>query len=296
MYLLLFVFGGLLIAAGVALVGFGVSVQDHTFDPTVVTPGVVAIVGGLLLIGLGLALRALQRIERAVALRAAAQGTQLGDVALTTGPIAEAARIPLPPVPISRGQSAAAAPSTPMVKPDDATSRGLIVAPIETNQFVEQSEVILAPKPVVPPADEPAGESEHGRAAPKKNGATPPRIAPRIDVNARTAVASERGAGPAFDSLWPKVLPRSARVAQPVAAEPPAAVSSAEPAPAGVETALSAAPAPAAVQPVSVLKSGIVDGMAYTLYSDGSIEAQLPQGKLRFGSITDLRNHIEQSA
>jgi hypothetical protein len=46
---------------------------------------------------------------------------------------------------------------------------------------------------------------------------------------------------------------------------------------------------------VSVLKSGVVDGMAYTLYSDGSIEAQLPQGTLRFGSITELRNHIEQN-
>ncbi len=47
--------------------------------------------------------------------------------------------------------------------------------------------------------------------------------------------------------------------------------------------------------PLSVLKSGVVDGMAYTLFSDGSIEAQLPQGILRFGSITELRHHIEQS-
>ena len=46
--------------------------------------------------------------------------------------------------------------------------------------------------------------------------------------------------------------------------------------------------------PVSVLKAGVVDGMAYTLYSDGSIEAQLPQGMLRFGSITELRSHFEQ--
>ena len=56
------------------------------------------------------------------------------------------------------------------------------------------------------------------------------------------------------------------------------------------------AAAPETVTPVSILKSGVVDGMAYTLYSDGSIEAQLPQGALRFGSITELRNHIEQSA
>jgi len=43
-------------------------------------------------------------------------------------------------------------------------------------------------------------------------------------------------------------------------------------------------------------KSGVVNAMPYTLYSDGSIEAQLPEGTLRFGSITELRNHIEQSA
>jgi hypothetical protein len=48
--------------------------------------------------------------------------------------------------------------------------------------------------------------------------------------------------------------------------------------------------------PISVLKSGVVEGMAYTLYSDGSIEAQLPQGRLRFGSITELRNHIESDS
>ncbi len=46
--------------------------------------------------------------------------------------------------------------------------------------------------------------------------------------------------------------------------------------------------------PISIIKSGVVEGMAYTLYSDGSIEAQLPQGTLRFGSITELRTHIEQ--
>ena len=46
----------------------------------------------------------------------------------------------------------------------------------------------------------------------------------------------------------------------------------------------------------SVLKAGVVNGMPYTLFSDGSIEAQLPEGTLRFGSITELRNHIEQSA
>ena len=47
---------------------------------------------------------------------------------------------------------------------------------------------------------------------------------------------------------------------------------------------------------VAILKSGVVDGMAYTLYADGSIEAQLPQGTVRFGSIAELRAHIENNA
>jgi hypothetical protein len=46
----------------------------------------------------------------------------------------------------------------------------------------------------------------------------------------------------------------------------------------------------------SILKSGVIEGMAYTLYSDGSIEAQLPQGTLRFGSIAALRDHIESQS
>ena len=47
---------------------------------------------------------------------------------------------------------------------------------------------------------------------------------------------------------------------------------------------------------VAILKSGVVDGMGYTLYVDGSIEAELPQGTLRFASINELRNHLAKNA
>ena len=59
-------------------------------------------------------------------------------------------------------------------------------------------------------------------------------------------------------------------------------------------------PAPAAPkspsEPVAILKSGVVDGMAYTLYVDGSIEAELPQGTLRFASINELRDHLAKNS
>ncbi len=51
---------------------------------------------------------------------------------------------------------------------------------------------------------------------------------------------------------------------------------------------------PAEAAAVTILKSGVVDGMAYSLYSDGSIEAQLPEGMIRFSSIDELRDHLDQ--
>jgi hypothetical protein len=54
--------------------------------------------------------------------------------------------------------------------------------------------------------------------------------------------------------------------------------------------------APAPQPPATILKSGVVDGMAYTLYTDGSVEAKLPQGTVRFGSVAELRAHIESNS
>lgn len=51
-----------------------------------------------------------------------------------------------------------------------------------------------------------------------------------------------------------------------------------------------------AVPEVTVLKSGTIGGMAYKLYSDGSIEADLPDGTLRFASLQELRDHVAGSA
>ena len=100
-----------------------------------------------------------------------------------------------------------------------------------------------------------------------------------------------------FNTFWPAPARRDGEARAQVAASTPLPpvqepVSAPEP---------GQAPPPlpevaAAAASVSVLKSGMVEGMAYTLYSDGSIEAQLPQGTLRFGSISALRSHIENSA
>jgi hypothetical protein len=45
----------------------------------------------------------------------------------------------------------------------------------------------------------------------------------------------------------------------------------------------------------TVVRSGIIHGMAYTLYADGSIEAELPIGTVRFASIEELQDHVNHT-
>ena len=42
----------------------------------------------------------------------------------------------------------------------------------------------------------------------------------------------------------------------------------------------------------TVYKSGMIDGMAYSLFMDGSIAAELPQGKVKFASVDELQKYL----
>jgi hypothetical protein len=295
MYLVLLAFGAVLTAAGTVLTASGVSLHDHAIDASVVTPGIVAVVGGLLLIGLGFGLRALRRIEQMLASRPASAmpGTpRLGEIAEASEP----GRISpiLKPAPrLQAATIAATAPSIGEKRADELLKKNSITAKFDTVRVGEETE--LSPKALSPfmpsAANEALAEVDRLRSA-RRSGAA--RITPRLDMNARSPGAAERPSGPTFDALWPKG-PRPMRAAAQPAPAQADAVSAVEPEQ-NFEPVLEAPPPIGADESVSVLKSGVVDGMAYTLYSDGSIEAQLPQGTLRFGSITELRNHIEQSA
>jgi hypothetical protein len=55
-------------------------------------------------------------------------------------------------------------------------------------------------------------------------------------------------------------------------------------------------PKPASERGPAVLKSGVIDGMPYTLYADCSIEAALPTGTVKFASVDELRAHLEKQS
>lgn len=273
------------------MAAFGVSIHDHTFDTSIVTPGVVAAVGGMLLVGLGLALRVLQRIERALALRS----MQRAEPALV--PQAERAVLPHPPIQAPNPQPTSAAPASPEKPPEVTAEKSPLIARLEATRVIAETEASRSPDPVMPfptSADLAVAQADKAQAAKRTNGVAAPRMAARLDVTPRPPIGTERRAGPAFASVWPTTQrPARAEPSAPASLQPVAeADQKSQPAAEAPEAAANGT----APEQVSVLKSGVVDGMAYTLYSDGSIEAQLPQGTLRFGSITELRNHIERSA
>ena len=140
------------------------------------------------------------------------------------------------------------------------------------------------------PADAEVEAASAGKGA---NGTSAGRAAGRANIRP-VAPLLERRKGPAFDLLWPKGQ-RPHRAVE-VKSSQTDVVPAMEAAKAAEQGNGPAPDADAATAGTSVLKSGVVNGMPYTLYSDGSIEAQLPEGVLRFGSITELRDHIEQSA
>jgi hypothetical protein len=133
----------------------------------------------------------------------------------------------------------------------------------------------------------------------RAGGAVEALKASRLDFLFRSKPARPAPQPENFEAIWPADSRQGRNAAPP--SEP-------QPTPQPVERPSSIAPPsmqdlppePAAPQAppaaATVLKSGVVDGMAYTLYTDGSIEARLPQGTIRFGSVAELRAHIENNS
>jgi hypothetical protein len=111
-----------------------------------------------------------------------------------------------------------------------------------------------------------------------------PAVAPPPSAPKEAAAASFDDAWPQSDRSRPDPALRRARISSASDAD------AAPKRPAAEEPGARSEEPP----PVTVLKSGVVDGMAYSLYSDGSIEAQMPEGMMRFASIDELRSHLDQ--
>lgn len=269
---ILLVLGVLLAAIGVGAVLYGIPIHEFRFGDTLIISGTVSLTGGLILIGLALAVRQLRRI---------AETLDLQPMAWTAAPEATVQR-PAHPA----GPAGASEPAEPGASLEPALEPS-IPAP-EPVRAVPTPEPIRSADPVAMPEPRRSLRSWLGGARPIPPEALPqpapvrasePVRSSRVDLSALARVpegpidATTR-ARQAGDAAAPADRSRSfpsRRAAPPTAEEPAAATGDAE---------------------AGIYKSGVVEGMAYTLYTDGSIDAELPEGTTRFASLADLRAHL----
>jgi hypothetical protein len=300
--LLVLVLGAATSVAGLVLIASGLVMRDGSFISEVLTPGAIAVVGGLLLIGLGFVVRELRRIERGLATRPTPRVARAEEAAAPQASETAMAVVP-PPMPTTEPQVAAAPAAVAEVPVEDASVERLrakfpTIPRVENGRLSEAADVSLALREAAGVGEGVAEVRSVANAGRLTNGvAASARIVTRTDAKPRPPMAPAKAKVSVFNTFWPAPPRRDgqANPARTTAPPPPPIVQEAASQPGPVPAPPPLTEAPPAVAPVSVLKSGVVEGMAYTLYSDGSIEAQLPQGTLRFGSISALRSHIEST-
>jgi hypothetical protein len=273
MMTMLLIAGIAVLAAGLLAVALGIPVKEFSFGNTLILAGAVAACTGLIMLGLAVVVRELQNIARRL------------------GPAnpAEAARVKSEPqLPVAANQPApeTAASAAPWQEEVAARDRGRgdgapEATPPEPAAATKARRNLLFSS---------SSRRERERAAqtpdPAAADSVPPPVAPPV-----APPAPKEPAPATFEDAWPQsdrarsdALRRTRTPS--TFAEPSASGSAPERTAPSVR---SEEPAP-----VTVLKSGVVDGMAYSLYSDGSIEAQMPEGMMRFASIDELRSHLDQ--
>jgi hypothetical protein len=299
MSMVMFVIGCLAVMVGAGMVAFGIPVNEFSFGNTLIVAGTTLATGGLIVVALSAAVSQLRRIAEALAARGPVQPLRPVEAFEQPSEARRApggGRVPFPPKQPMREPR----PAEPFAPPPP------LPAEMAREERPHQSFAPSLRNPEGPPV---TVEDEVSLSPQYQNGGTPaptitpmhgepprpspafgaggfePRHEPAADESWRVPPPREAAAGNHFDNMWP------AKPSRGLSAEP-RAERKAGPAPR--ETiARQAAPGGARA---AILKSGVVDGMAYTLYVDGSIEAELPQGTLRFASIDELRGHLEKNS
>ncbi|MEA2836168.1 MAG: hypothetical protein QOD89_718 [Bradyrhizobium sp.] len=268
---MLLIAGIAVLAAGLLAVVFGIPVKEFSFGNTLILAGTVATCTGVMLLGLAVVVRELQNIARRLGAANLAASRASATPALAVASAGE----PPASATLDRGEPAAQpSPSAPSPAPDGAPE----AAPPEPAAATKPKRNLLFSSSSRRERERAAGAPD----APAADPAAAPPPAPKV------ASATFEDAWPQSDRARSDALRRTrtpSTFAEPNVTAPAPAPEPARPVP----TARSEEPAP-----VTVLKSGVVDGMAYSLYSDGSIEAQMPEGMMRFASIDELRSHLDQ--
>ena len=322
---LLYGVGAAAVMVGVVMVGFGIPINEFSFGNTLIGAGTTAAVGGLIVIALGVVVTQLHRINEALGTRAPIRTSRPLDIfetAAATRAAPAPGRIAFPPKPktdtaIRETRTDVAAPADLPIEGHQAQSFAPTLRNPDEPPVTVEDDVSLSPQhPMAAPAAA-AGDLREPAAAPSASppfgvsgsGMADTHHEPALDAGWRSpsaAPAQTREPHTAyFDAMWPvepKPAPKPARSPAGTEVRPYEPKLDLPPLETVAAPAEHAEPEAPTLLPenepraVAILKSGVVDGMGYTLYVDGSIEAELPQGTLHFASINELRSHLETNS
>lgn len=296
--------GTIVLCAGLLTVVFGIPIKEFSFGNTMILAGAVVACTGILLIALSFVVREMKNLARH--LDEAGIGLPRAQPALPA--VVEAAEAP-------RGRTEPPQPKAVRTSARPSAKQDVLFARDEDGDIDMAEEIDRLPPqaPSLSPVPQ-WGEEPEVRARPVPPPRPPERTSERISEPGERRrdilfSSSRREQERDHSNLSPPDFP-------PVS-EPPAERNTPEPFEPGWPPAERARPEPDfAAEPrtsrvprngssrlpprrneaasVTVVKSGVVDAMAYSLYSDGSIEAQMPEGMVRFASIDELRAHLDQ--
>jgi hypothetical protein len=262
------------VLAGAAAIVFGIPVREFSFGNTMILVGTVALCSGLIVFAQLLVVRELKNLARGLLPRTPALPPRSKAALAPAASPDEEERFP-------RDQGAPAEPTAPAPPwRDDAAPRDRAA-----RQEIEAEAAETAP-----------------RQAPKRHNvlfsSNLRRDRERAQARLGEPAAPEEPAEaqpPGFDNAWPRsertrgsegASQRRGTRGSSGLSDPKTGTGTADYPPQEGRSEDQTA--------VTVVKSGVVDGMAYSLYSDGSIEAQMPEGMMRFASIDELRAHLDQ--
>lgn len=300
--------GTVVLCIGLLAVVFGIPIKEFSFGNTMILAGAVVSCTGLVLIGLYFVGREFRNLARRLEVGVA--------VPVSAG--------------LPRDEAPVVAPRPQPAREDMLFARD---QPQDRNAFEDaslqdghhddellpsappawQDHPLTRARPPAPPPEVPPAETAERPArrnimfASHRRGDVKGRDllsrdtseTPQDDADQRPSSEdfSRRESGPEtetadpFDSAWPqpsRPRPESSAVRNGRVTQPTAENDAPEPVRERFQP-----PRRAEASSVTIVKSGVVDSMAYSLYSDGSIEAQMPEGMVRFASIDELRAHLD---
>jgi len=280
------------ILAGLLGIVLGIPVKEFSFGNTLILAGVVGACTGMLMLAFWMVARELKQIARLLSAGASVPARagnlpRLAAAPRDRGPETDVFPFGLEPPMADGATDQPAGSAAPPPWQEEAAARGRGDAPPEPEPAAKPRRNLMFSS---------SSRKERDRAETRPSdpsAAADPRTA---SVAAPPPVKPAEAPPPAtFDDAWPQ----SERARTPDA--PPPAPPRRSRTPSTFTETGTAGPeryAPPTrkeeLPAVTILKSGVVDGMAYSLYSDGSIEAQMPEGMMRFASIDELRAHLDQ--